>query len=246
MIHGGEGNDRLGADYFGEQSADIVDGGPGYDQIEGNWTSASGTFQPPIVVSIDGTADDGRPGEGDNVTAVERIYLNAPATLTGSDGPDELTIFNVDAGSVLNGRGGDDRLSGFDLADTIDGGAGNDTIEGGYGDDAITGGPGRDAINADVSGTTCHVIQCRMPYGNDHVDARDGEADAISCGIGTDVVEADPEDTVGPDCETVHRTAAAATAGPGRGRGRRRCCGSARTGRERSSSSGVRRQGRRA
>ena len=96
VIHGGDGNDKLVADYWQEQSTDVVDGGPGYDQIESNWESEAGKYQPPIVVSIDGVANDGRPGENDNVTAVERIYLNAPATLTGSDGPDEFTVFNTD------------------------------------------------------------------------------------------------------------------------------------------------------
>ena len=204
VVRGGDGNDKLGPDYWTEQSDDVVDGGPGYDQIEMNWQSGSGDFQPPIDVSIDGLTNDGRPGEHDNVTGVERIYLTANATLTGSDQADELTIFNSDGSSRLYGRGGDDKLSAFDLADTVDGGPGADTIGGGYGDDTIIGGPGRDIINADVSGTSCHWIQCRMPYGNDTVEARDGEADSITCGIGTDVVDADPVDTVAPDCETVN------------------------------------------
>ena len=204
VVLGGDGNDTLGIDYWTEQSDDIVDGGAGYDQIEMNWQSGDDDFQPPIDVSIDGAANDGRPGERDDVTRVERIYLTANATLTGSEGADELTIFNSDGSSKLSGRGGDDKLSAFDLADTIDGGAGADTIEGGYGDDTITGGPGRDMINADVSGTSCHWIQCRMPYGNDTIEARDGEPDTITCGIGTDVVTADPADTVAADCETVN------------------------------------------
>lgn len=153
---------------------------------------ATTNYQPPI----DGATNDGRPGEHDNVTRVERIYLTADATLTGPNEADELTIFNSDGSSKLYGRGGDDKLSAFNLADIVDGGAGNDTIEGGFGDDTITGGPGRDMINADVSGTSCHWIQCQMPYGNDTVDARDGEADSVTCGIGADVVYADPQDTV--------------------------------------------------
>jgi len=204
VVLGGDGNDTLVPDYWTEQSDDVVDGGPGHDQIEMNWQSGDDDFQPPIDVSIDGATNDGRPGEHDNVTRVERIYLTADATLNGSDEADELTIFNTDGSSRLYGRGGDDKLSAFDLADTIDGGAGADVIEGGYGDDTITGGPGRDMINADVSGTSCHWIQCRMPYGNDTVDSRDGEADNVTCGIGTDVVSADPQDTVAADCETVN------------------------------------------
>ena len=206
VVHGGAGNDTLQADDWTEQSTDVIDGGPGYDQISNNWVSEVGKYQPPIVVSVDGVANDGRPGENDNVTDVEKIYLNAPASLTGSDGPDELTMFNTDAGGTLNGRGGDDKLSGFDLDDTIDGGAGNDQIQGGYGHDTISGGPGRDVINGDASGSTCHWIQCRSPYGNDKIDARDGEVDSVTCGVGEDTVEADLGDTVAADCETVHRT----------------------------------------
>jgi Ca2+-binding RTX toxin-like protein len=213
VVHGGDGNDKLGADYWDEQSTDVVDGGAGYDQIENNWVSGFGNHQPPIVVSIDGVANDGRPNENDNVTNVERIYLNEAATLTGSDGPDEFTVFNNDAGSTFDGRGGDDKLTGFDLDDMIDGGAGNDTIEGGYGHDTIVGGPGRDTINGDSTGALCGYTQCRNPYGNDKIDARDGEADNVTCGIGEDVVEADAADTIAPDCETVHRGAGGGVAG---------------------------------
>ena len=208
VVLGGDGNDTLTPDYWTEQSDDVVDGGGGHDQIEMGWQSGDDDFQPPIDVSVDGAANDGRPGEHDNVTSVERIYQTADATLTGSDDADELTIFNTDGSSRLYGRGGDDKLSAFDLADTLDGGPGADTIEGGFGDDTITGGPGRDMINADVAGTSCHWIQCRNPYGNDTIEARDGEADNITCGVGTDVVDADAADTVAPDCETVNRGAA--------------------------------------
>ena len=53
-----------------------------------------------------------------------------------------------------------------------------------------------------MSGTTCAYIQCRSPYGNDTVDARDGEADAVDCGIGEDVAYVDAVDRVS-NCETV-------------------------------------------
>ncbi|HET7051241.1 MAG TPA: hypothetical protein VFI54_23445 [Solirubrobacteraceae bacterium] len=214
VMRGGDGNDNLRADDWQEQSTDVIDGGPGYDQIENNWVSEVGEYQPPIVVSIDGIANDGRPSENDNVNGVERIYLNAAASLTGSDGPDELIVFNNDAPSTLNGSGGDDKLSGFDLDDTIDGGAGNDMLEGGYGNDTITGGAGRDVINGDVNGATCTWIQCRSPYGNDMIYARDGEVDNITCGVGEDVVEADPSDTVAPDCETVNRGTGSSAGSP--------------------------------
>jgi len=46
-------------------------------------------------------------------------------------------------------------------------------VSGGAGSDTVSGGPGNDTINA-----------------------RDGAADSINCGTGTDTVRLDPEDTV--------------------------------------------------
>ena len=193
----------------------MIDGGPGFDQISNNWVSASGNYQPPIVVSIDGAANDGRPDENDNVTDVESIYLNEAATLTGSDGPDEFMVFNNDAPSTFNGRGGDDKLTGFDLADTIDGGAGNDTIEGGYGHDTITGGPGHDASTATPARRRATGSSAATPTATTRSTPRDGESDEITCGIGEDVVDADPVDTVAADCETVHRSSGGGGGGGG-------------------------------
>jgi Ca2+-binding RTX toxin-like protein len=216
VLRGGDGDDTLRGDKHNDPaSGDVIDGGAGYDQIDGDWMGESGQHQPPITVSEDGQANDGRPGEGDNVIGLERIYLNAPATLIGDGEADEFTVFNTDESpSSLSGGGGNDKLSAFDYDDAVDGGAGDDTLTGGYGNDTITGGPGRDTIYADVSSTTCSYIQCRLPQGNDTVDARDGEADQVDCGVGSDTVYADPVDTVGSSCETVVKGD-----GPGKGGG---------------------------
>jgi Ca2+-binding RTX toxin-like protein len=205
VVRGGDGNDTLLGDAHNTPAApDVLDGGAGYDQIEGDWSVDVGQHQPHITVSEDGRANDGRPGEGDNVGAIERIYLNNPATFVGDEEDDEYTVFNTDeTPSTLIGNGGNDKLSAFDYDDTVDGGAGNDTLTGGYGNDTITGGPGRDTIYADVSSTTCSYIQCRLPQGNDTVRARDGEADQIDCGVGNDTAYVDAIDTVGTSCETV-------------------------------------------
>ncbi|HTE63105.1 MAG TPA: calcium-binding protein [Solirubrobacteraceae bacterium] len=205
VVRGGDGNDTLLGDAHNTPAApDVLDGGPGYDQIEGDWSVDVGQHQPHVTVSEDGQANDGRPGEDDNVGAIERIYLNHPATFVGDDEADEYTVFNTDeTPSRLIGNGGNDKLSAFDYDDTVDGGAGSDTLTGGYGNDTITGGPGRDTIYADVSSTTCSYIQCRLPQGNDTVQARDGEADQIDCGVGTDTAYVDAVDTVGTSCETV-------------------------------------------
>lgn len=147
---------------------------------------------------------------------VERIALNIAGSYTGSDGPDELRIAQITGSVMLTGLGGDDLLRGADGADRLDGGAGDDTLDAGFGDDVIVGGPGKDAISGDRRGGDCGPYWCKQPYGNDTIDARDGETDSIACGAGQDSVKADRIDVVAADCETVDTSGAAtppATAG---------------------------------
>ena len=89
----------------------------------------------------------------------------------------------------------------------------------GFDNDTITGGPGRDAIFADATGSFCGIFSCTVPFGNDTVNARDGEVDSIDCGVGADRAVVDTIDTHA-NCETVEvaggggpAAAAAAAAG---------------------------------
>ena len=179
-------------------------------------------------MTLAGGADDGRPGEGDDVRDVESITTHQASTLVGTDAAERLEAFQTLSAVLLTGNGGDDELRGGGGGDRLDGGAGADTLDGGFGDDRIVGGPGRDAIFGDRRGGDCGPLWCTLPYGNDVIEARDGEVDAIACGAGADRVVADPADVVAPDCETVERGAPPAVAGSGRGsaaprRGRRAC-----------------------
>ena len=117
-----------------------------------------------------------------------------------------MKLHQVGADGVLIGNGGDDELRAGDGADQVDGGPGADKLDGGFGDDTIVGGPGRDQISADLAGGDCGPLWCKYPYGNDAVDARDGEQDSVVCGAGEDKVLADANDTVAPDCEQVERS----------------------------------------
>ncbi|UUY05701.1 hypothetical protein LRS13_09325 [Svornostia abyssi] len=203
QLFGEGGNDKLRGDGYRDQFADVIDGGAGFDNTDGDWMVESGKFQPMITVSLDGTANDGRPGENDNVTGLEKIYLNAPATLIGGNDADEFTVFNTSDGSTkMVGNGGNDKLTSFDHADEVDGGAGDDQLAGGYGDDTVTGGPGRDQIHGDAPSSACNYIQCRLPFGNDTIYAQDGEVDSIDCGIGNDTAYVDANDVVS-GCENV-------------------------------------------
>jgi Ca2+-binding RTX toxin-like protein len=215
-VRGGDGNDQLEGDKYSAAAADVIDGGAGFDIME-EYSIPDQDINPPASVTQDGVANDGRPGENDNVTGVEKITSHVAGVYKGTEGNDEIWVWsNITSGdSTIHGLGGDDKLTGEEDSETIDGGAGNDTIQGGYGNDTIVGGPGKDKINSD-GGSYCGGYSCEVPFGDDTVDARDGEADQVECGIGNDTVKADAIDQVSPSCETVQLpgTAPGPTPGP--------------------------------
>jgi Ca2+-binding RTX toxin-like protein len=208
---------RCGGDHYDEPGADVIDGGPGYDATE-DWSIPSDlTNQPSVDVTLDGVANDGRPGEGDDVVNVEKFQMYVVGRFVGTDAAENINIYNPgnEGPSTLIGNGGDDSLYGNDFDDTVDGGAGNDHVEGGMGNDKVTGGPGEDVIYGDATASSCTWYSCQVPYGNDVIYARDGEVDNIDCGIGTDKAIVDSIDIVA-NCETVD---AAAAGGGGSGGG---------------------------
>lgn len=219
-VRGGDGDDRLLGDGL-KPFADLIDGGAGRDTIVNDWLNDHDAAA--ISVTLDGVANDGLPGEGDDVRAVEEIQVNQPATLTAGGDAVLFRVFQTGPGSSrLTGSDGADTLISYDYADTIDARGGDDTIEAGLGDDAIVAGPGRDTVNADAGSGACNFLVCRAGSGNDTVDLRDGEADSVVCGPGQDTVLADPQDTAGPDCETVERTGSQTPHDDGRRGGQRR------------------------
>lgn len=203
-VRGGDGDDRLLGDGL-KPFADLIDGGAGRDTIVNDWLNDHDDAA--ISVTLDGVANDGLPGEGDDVRAVEQIQVNQPATLAAGGDAVVFRVFQTGPGSSrLTGSDGADTLISYDYADTIDARGGDDTIEAGLGDDAIVAGPGRDTVNADAGSGACNFLVCRAGSGNDTIDLRDGEADSVVCGPGQDKVLADPQDTVAADCETVERS----------------------------------------
>jgi Ca2+-binding RTX toxin-like protein len=216
QVRGGAGDDEMWGDHYKEPGADLLDGGPGTDTTEEWGIPSDLTSQPRTSVTLDGVANDGRPGEGDNVVGIERIRVSVVGDYVGTDGGEEIKVINPgnEGPSSLAGRGGDDVLVAEDFDDAVDGGAGNDVVEGGHGNDTVTGGPGRDTIYGDATSSHCSWYSCKIPWGNDTVQARDGEVDNIDCGIGTDTAIVDANDVVA-NCETVD--GAGASPGPGAG-----------------------------
>ena len=74
-VYGGAGDDVVSGDSHKGPAADVVDGGPGFDRIDQDWNDLSGA---PVTLTLGGGADDGRPGEGDDVRNVEKVISFNP------------------------------------------------------------------------------------------------------------------------------------------------------------------------
>lgn len=115
---GDAGNDRFvaepttdGADaYAGRDGADVVD-----------YTARAAA----LSITLDGVANDGAAGEGDNV------FTSTETVRSGS---------------------GDDTITGSSAANTLDGGPGSDTLAGAGGNDNVAGGEGNDTLDEGASG----------------------------------------------------------------------------------------------
>jgi Ca2+-binding RTX toxin-like protein len=172
LLTGGGGNDVLD----GRFGPDVLIGGGGRDRADYSGRRA------PVSVTLDGVADDGSAGEGDNVgPSVEDV--------TGGAAGDSLT--GNDRRNHLDGGGGRDRLFGLGGADTLLGGDGADQLDGGDGNDVAVGGAGLDLL--------------ALGAGNDTAEAVDTRRDGVECGDGRDTARADRVDRVAGDCERVSR-----------------------------------------
>jgi Ca2+-binding RTX toxin-like protein len=168
-LNGGDGNDVI----WGKGGKDTIAAGDGADTITGgdgpDWISAwtgvdTVTYDDHtacVTVTLDGTANDGAAGEGDNVLpGAEKIVGGSGGdTLTGDGGPN--TIVGGKGVDTLNGLGGADQLDGGPGKDVLNGGDNGDTLSGGtdddqlYGDagvDALRGGPGNDKLHGGTEG----------------------------------------------------------------------------------------------
>ncbi len=179
-------------------ASDAIDGGEGLDSVDySDVVVGNGRHGTPVTVSLDGAANDGEAGEGDNILpSVEVVYgTGLNDRLVGNDGANGL--YGAGGDDVLEGGGGNDTLSGSAGNDSISGGAGDDKLDGDADNDTIDGGPGRDMVRGDLS---CNVFLCGG--GPDRILVRDGERDDVMCGVGSDSVVADAIDGLS-GCESI-------------------------------------------
>lgn len=183
-IDAGPGNDVIYPDHRYANNGvpqvvggDVIAGGAGVDAVDYE------LVLDPVTVSLDGTANDGRPGELDNVTADVENLLGGlfDDRLTGSAGA-----------NTIDGRAGNDVLVGLGGRDDIAGGGGNDTVDAldGTGGDRVSCSDGADVAYVDARDAvddTCErvlvaaAVSSRLGYSRSHVTAR------VSCpkGAGT-------------------------------------------------------------
>jgi Ca2+-binding RTX toxin-like protein len=173
---------------------DLFRGGPapdGADDVDlgaDNDTLDYGQRTSDVRIDPNGLADDGAPGEGDNLAAAE--------TVTSGAGNDILVGVSTAASAwyenSLAGGAGDDTIRGGAGADQIAGGSGNDELFGEGGDDVI-GDPasygGKGPSGDDVAGGGDGDDTITMAGGKDRAYG-DGGRDTIRLGAGADRIAA--------------------------------------------------------
>ncbi len=210
-VYLGDGNDTLqqdvsGAVVGGDGNDDIrvttgsftLVGNEGADRIEATGTAVASVFYSgrtaPVSATINGVADDGEAGEGDNL-------IGAITGLTGGEGSDNLVA--GPSTRFLVGNGGNDILVGSTGRSDLLGGAGNDQLLGGNGSDFLTGGPGADFLSGGDGLDEANYggdAPLRLSIGDGANDGAAGEGDdirsdveALAGGQGDDVLIGDDD-----------------------------------------------------
>lgn len=135
-LDGGEGNDTLD----GGDGRDLLLPGPGSDIVRGGPSLDAVSYEDrggqPLRISLNGTADDGEPGENDAIESdVENVIGSpGPDSIVGNDGPNDLdagasndTIEPAGGADFVDAGAGDDRITARDgVQDRIECGSGVD------------------------------------------------------------------------------------------------------------------------
>ena len=205
----------------GDADNDTIVSGLGNDEIFGdagaNTLAYASVEQQGIDIVNRGTdgvtavlPNAGQTANGGRTGGPEKDIIHSDiGTLVGGNGNDVLvgnnlanTIVGVaPAGTagVKPGPAGNDVLVGVGGADLLLGAEGNDWVVGGDDNDVLLAAGGNDLLVGDTG-----VDNFNAGDGNDTNLARDGIAEAILCGAGTDSLTGDPTDTTpAGDCETI-------------------------------------------
>jgi hypothetical protein len=156
-VRPGLGNDFVSASGFTSLVSEATADGADQMQCESTdlscvWDYSARTAPVSVTVneSDDETgADDGAPGEKDDVPArVQVIGGSGNDTLVGDS--EANILFGWLGNDTLIGRGGNDQLQGDAGTDTVIGNSGGDILNGSAGNDLLYGGSGEDSLAGDA------------------------------------------------------------------------------------------------
>jgi Ca2+-binding RTX toxin-like protein len=193
-LFGGDDNDTLN----GGAEGDFLGGGDGDDDLFGGADDDN----------LEGDAGvDDHLGEGGD----DYFWTDEPGdsdVYNGGDGFDEVDYGDLNAdqpavvtldGQANDGSGGEN--DNVLAMEDVDGGLGNDELRGSTASESsiFFGDGGNDTIDP---GSLEDIVF--GADGDDTIATRDGFADRVSCGAGTDTANVDQLDIVSPDCETIN------------------------------------------
>jgi Ca2+-binding RTX toxin-like protein len=165
-----EGTHTLDVTLHDPVSLIVLSGGRPADLITGQGGFGTGTpTSTALSVGGKGGPDDLTGGLGDDRLGA---LPHRPSIVRGGDGNDHLF-----GSGTLDGGPGNDRLFAFADDDTLLGGPGADVLTGNKGNDTLTGGPGQDVLSGNEADDTLYT--------------RDGEADTLDGGNGSDQAQID-------------------------------------------------------
>ncbi len=170
IVRGSQHDDRItgdgqGNNLFGSDGNDSISGGGGRDTLHGdagNDSLAGGSGNDELWSGQGNDTLDGGAGQDIlrylNASAGISVDLGAGTGRDASGGNDVVRDIEVVHGSYygddIAGDGANNRLFGFDGADTIDGAAGADYVQGGQGNDDLSGGAGDDTLEGATGNDT--------------------------------------------------------------------------------------------
>jgi Ca2+-binding RTX toxin-like protein len=177
----------------------VINGSTGAENV--TIDLSGGQFQPGVLVEGIGLSEiefvvDLSTGVGDRVTVIgsagaDAITLGASGLNVNGDADVDVTLANVELGTITGSDGGDTLSGAGDVVTggptslllTMSGDSGDDTIAGGQGDDTITGGTGSNVLSGGDGDDTLTGGQ-----GDDTLAGGMG-GDTLTGGLGNDVFD---------------------------------------------------------
>ena len=162
VLYGGDDDDSLMGDIgddtlWGGEGDDVLNGGGGNDMLHADKDDEVDGGSETDTLSLEGETEGFSDPVSLNSSTVPTATAHAPVTnvekFIGSEGVDTVVTDSNDPVKI-EGRGGNDMLTGGGGNDTIDGGAGADMLTGGGGNDTIDGGAGADMLTGGAGNDT--------------------------------------------------------------------------------------------